>query len=266
MRKFLKPVSFLIIVMILMSVSVGVFATDAENNPAVQDIGFGTLNSETGELIITSLSELGMTEIPAGFASMVGVEMLIRIIKIEDKGIATIGAGAFSNCFRLEKVYFPETVTVIDESAFWGCPDNFKVYAPRGSVAEEFADAKGYTYKEYSGEEKDTEGSISEGVSVTVLGVGVVFLILIILCIVLKIFEIAFGPKKKAAPAAPVAQVQKPVAPSAQADDTELVAVISAAIAASLGTSTSSFKIKSLRRLGSGWNQAAKLQNFNNNF
>ena len=82
-------------------------------------------------------------------------------------------------------------------------------------------------------------------------------------------FEIVFGPKKKESAPAPVQQ-SKPASPapvSAPAqDETELVAVISAAIAASLGTSTSSFRIKSLRRLGSGWNQAAKIQNFNNNF
>ena len=260
MSKFLKLASLTMVLFLVLSMAVCVSADELPVNEPY------TYDASTGEFVIYDLSVMGMNTLPANVFQ--GMENSLKVVKIEDEKITAIEEMAFLNCFRLEKVYIPETVAVIEEGAFWGCPGNIKIYGPRGSAAEDFAKENGYTYKEYSGEEKDTEGSISEGVSVTVLGIGVVFLILIILCLVLKVFEVVFGPKKNPAPAAPVTQVQKPVAPvaSAEADDTELVAVISAAIAASLGTSTSGFRIKSLRRLGSGWNQAAKLQNFNNNF
>ena len=258
MNKFIKIASLILV--LVLSMSVAVFADEI---PEFEEPYVFT--AETGEFVLNDLSVMGMTTLPANVFQ--GMEASIKVVKIKDENITAIEEAAFLNCFRLEKVYIPETVTEISDGAFWGCPGDVKIYAPRGSAAEDFAKDNGFSYKEYSGEEKNTEGNISDGISVTILGVGVVFLILIILCLVLKVFEIAFGSQKKAPAPAPV-QAPKAAAPApapAQ-DDTELVAVISAAIAASLGTSTSSFRIKSLRRLGSGWNQAAKIQNFNNNF
>ena len=259
MKKFLKSASLILVLVLILANTVCVFADALPINaePVVYD-------ASTGEFIIYDLQSLGYSTLPANIFQ--GMENMIKVVKIKDENVFAIEQSAFLNLFRLEKVYIPASVEVIEDGAFWGCKGDLKIYAPRKSAAEYFAKENGYTYKEYSGEEKDTEGSVSEGIAVTILGMGIVFLILIILCIVLKIFEIAFGPKKKA----PV-KVEKPqpapvAAPAPAADDTELVAVITAAIAASMGTTASSFRIKSLRRLGSSWNQAAKLQNFNNNF
>ena len=74
--------------------------------------------------------------------------------------------------------------------------------------------------------------------------------------------KIDLSPKPKAAPApAPKAEAEKPAAQhpaapaapapapvAAQTDDTELIAVIAAAIAASTGTSTSDFVVRSINR------------------
>lgn len=257
MKKFLKSAALLLVLVLIFANCLCVFA---EGEPYTYD-------ASNGEFVVYDLSSMGLSTLPANIFQ--GMENMIKVVKIKDENIYAIEESAFLNLFRLEKVYIPETVEVIEDGAFWGCKGDLKIYAPRKSAAEYFAKDNGYTYKEYSGEEKDTEGSVANGVAVTVLGVGIVFLILIILCVVLKIFEMAFGPKKKpvavsSAPAAPAAPVS-PAVPAAS-DDTELVAVITAAIAASMGTTVSSFRIKSLRRLGSSWNQAAKLQNFNNNF
>ncbi len=92
----------------------------------------------------------------------------------------------------------------------------------------------------------------------TVLGMGTVFSVLILIAFIISLFKFipaiqaAFSKKpepaevKSAAPAAPVSTpaAKKPE----EADDMELIAVISAAIAAAEGTSTDGFIVRSIRR------------------
>lgn len=88
----------------------------------------------------------------------------------------------------------------------------------------------------------------------TVMGLGTVFIMLVFLSFVIYLFK--FVPalvegKKKEAPEAPVAAPVVPTVPAVetQTDDTELVAVISAAIAAAEGTSTDGFVVRSIRKV-----------------
>lgn len=88
----------------------------------------------------------------------------------------------------------------------------------------------------------------------TILGMGTVFLVLIILLIVISLFRFIPDPsqKKAKAPAA-VASVDNAVAQiienEEQQDDTELIAVIAAAIAAAEGSaSTDGYVVRSIRR------------------
>ncbi len=97
----------------------------------------------------------------------------------------------------------------------------------------------------------------------TLLGMGTVFVVLIFIAFIISLFgfipalEKKFSGKKeepkKEAPA-PVAAA--PVAAAkAETDDTELIAVISAAIAAATGTSTDGFVVRSIkRRKTNRWN------------
>jgi len=55
-------------------------------------------------------------------------------------------------------------------------------------------------------------------------------------------------------------------APIKNTDDGELVAVITAAIAASMGVPQRSIKIKSFKRVGKAWNDASRQENVYNNF
>ena len=85
----------------------------------------------------------------------------------------------------------------------------------------------------------------------------------------LKLFEKIFAQNSTTAvsESVPAPVVSEPAKqPASDEDDTELVAVITAAIAASLNTSTYNLKIKSVKRLASSWKQSARIQNFNNNF
>ena len=93
----------------------------------------------------------------------------------------------------------------------------------------------------------------------TLISMAVVFCVLILISLLISCFKIfPYLEKKKAEKAAGQAPVQEePAAPVAaepaavveeQTDDTELVAVIAAAIAASTGTSTSDFVVRSINR------------------
>ena len=85
----------------------------------------------------------------------------------------------------------------------------------------------------------------------TAMGIGIVFVMLIFLSFVIYLFRFIPNPenKKKAAPAP--APAPAPVAAPAEeaADDTELIAVIAAAIAAAEGTSTDGFVVRSIRKI-----------------
>lgn len=91
----------------------------------------------------------------------------------------------------------------------------------------------------------------------TVMGIGIVFLMLVFLSFVIYLFRfipaLMEGKKKspEAAPAAPKAVPVPAAAPVVEetADDTELIAVIAAAIAASEGTSTDGFVVRSIRKV-----------------
>ena len=110
------------------------------------------------------------------------------------------------------------------------------------------------------------------GVLVSILGLLTVFAVLIIIMMVLMIMERIFAknslPKKtevkeRAHEVKP--EVKAEVAPVKKADDGELVAVITAAIAASLGVPQRSLKIKSFKRVGKGWTEASRQENIYNN-
>ena len=89
----------------------------------------------------------------------------------------------------------------------------------------------------------------------TAMGMGTVFVMLIVISLIISCFTFINKAQKKAeskkaasapAPAAPAAAPAVEEAP--QTDDLELVAVIAAAIAAATGTSTDDFVVRSIKR------------------
>ncbi len=96
------------------------------------------------------------------------------------------------------------------------------------------------------------------GLKTTLLGMGVVFSVLIILWAVLSVFKLVFykapANEKKAETPAPAPAPIAPAAPApapAEMDDAELVAVITAAIAAMMDQPQTSFRVVSFRRTAS---------------
>ena len=98
----------------------------------------------------------------------------------------------------------------------------------------------------------------------TLMGMGTVFIVLIFISFLISCFKFinVFEKKVKSspAPAAAPAPAPAPAAPAAEedlTDDLELVAVITAAIAASEGTSTDGLVVRSIKRAGtSKWKRA----------
>lgn len=108
---------------------------------------------------------------------------------------------------------------------------------------------------------------MSEGLVVLGVGVMVVFGVLILLWGLLELMRVVFydvPKKRKASPAAgtsaqasaPVQQgiVNAPAVSVQEEDDEELIAVITAAVAAAMDTSAHNLRIKSVRRV-SNWNK-----------
>lgn len=117
--------------------------------------------------------------------------------------------------------------------------------------------------------------ALSTGLSVTGVGISIVFGVLLILMIVLCLFKVIFykDPAKTVkktvqetpAPAAPTPAA----APKDEMNEEELIAVLTAAVAASLNTSTYKLQIKSYRRIDNSkpaWNKAGVRDTINSRF
>ena len=102
------------------------------------------------------------------------------------------------------------------------------------------------------------------GLSVALVGMGTVFLGLVILIVLIKLMEKVVPKKNMGAAKAPAAAAVPAAAPAAPAkkDDGELIAVISAAVAAVLeaeGKSGTGFTVRSVRRMSTpAWNRAGR--------
>lgn len=91
----------------------------------------------------------------------------------------------------------------------------------------------------------------------TLMGIGTVFLMLVFLSFIISLFKyvpaLVEGRKKQAPEAAPApAAIAAAPVEEEPADDGELIAVIAAAIAASEGTSTDDFVVRSIRKVNRG--------------
>lgn len=117
----------------------------------------------------------------------------------------------------------------------------------------------------------DMKDLILEGVVYTIMGIVIVFAMLVIIMLVIKAMQLFSGaeqPQKKEAPA-PVKEEPSPVVVQPQPSDNseELIAVITAAVAAAMGKSSSGLVIKSYKKLsGSEWNKIGRREALDNRF
>lgn len=90
---------------------------------------------------------------------------------------------------------------------------------------------------------------MSQGLPIALIGYVMVFVVLCLMWGILEIMKVVFASKDKKKVEKPVS-VSKPVevAKQPEEDEEELVAILTAAVAASLNTSTYNLKIKSFKR------------------
>ena len=110
---------------------------------------------------------------------------------------------------------------------------------------------------------------ILEGLAYTVMGMLVVFAVLIIIMLVIKamaLFSKEEAPEAEKAVPVPEA-APAPAAEESSADESELVAVITAAVAAAMQTSPSGLLIRSYKKVsGAAWNNAGRRETLENRF
>lgn len=99
-------------------------------------------------------------------------------------------------------------------------------------------------------------GAFVDGLSVFLIGVSMVFMVLLLLILLIKIIGWAVGTienKKQPTKQVKTPIVQEAVVQEAQTsaglDDLELIAVLTAAIAASLDTTSDTLQVRSLRQV-----------------
>lgn len=113
--------------------------------------------------------------------------------------------------------------------------------------------------------------ALSTGGETTVIGLAIVFSVLIILMIVLMLFKVIFYrvPKPQSTVSVQKTEPEEMVLEVQETDEDELIAVLTAAVAASLNTSTYNLQIKSYRRVDNkipAWNKAGLNETINNRF
>lgn len=111
---------------------------------------------------------------------------------------------------------------------------------------------------------------IMGGLAYTVMGILIVFLILIIIMAVIKAMAVISGerkPKKQNSPAQENAQtkVETEYVAEKKQDESELIAVITAAIASITGQTASGLVVRSYKKMdGDAWNKAGRMDVLDN--
>ncbi len=112
-------------------------------------------------------------------------------------------------------------------------------------------------------------GDLLKGVTATVImGMGITFAVLIILMFVIMVQQKLLAPRV-AAPVKTVQAARVSDAPVSGSDNNELIAVITAAVAASIGTAAGNIVIKNVQRVrdnAPGWFKSGITEQMNNRF
>lgn len=101
----------------------------------------------------------------------------------------------------------------------------------------------------------------------TLLGMGITFVVLIVLMFITSLFDKLAGPEEKPKAAAPAPAPKKAEEEAASQTDDELVPVIAASLAVMLQTSASNIVIRDIRRLEdrtSPWSRAGVVEQMQN--
>lgn len=109
---------------------------------------------------------------------------------------------------------------------------------------------------------------LSQGLLIALIGYVMVFVVLCFLWGILVLMKQILAPKKEQAveKAKPAPVENKQIVETKDVDDDELVAVLTAAVASSLNTSTYNLRIKSYKRINTvnnAWSNASRIDAVN---
>lgn len=122
----------------------GVFGNDSPVKAIRLSDSITNLNSPFGlnkslEIVVCGS---GLTTI--GESTFFGCSNL-HTVKLND-GLKTIVGFSFAHCKSLSELEIPDSVTEMQPTTFYGCPESLKVIGKAGSVAEECAAGDGVTF------------------------------------------------------------------------------------------------------------------------
>lgn len=131
-----------------------------------------------------------------------------------------------------------------------------------------------YSQALLTGDNLSLSEALKMGGETTVIGLTIVFSVLIILMLVLMLFKVIFYKDPAKSKAKEAKAEPQPVAANAakvndDMEESELIAILTAAVAASLNTSTYNLQIKSYRRTDNkmpAWNRAGITETISNRF
>lgn len=109
----------------------------------------------------------------------------------------------------------------------------------------------------------DIQNVITQGVAITIQGIVVVFVILILIMLIIQAMALISSDGKKKKEEAVANVPEAPVAKNEAFDEEELIAVLTAAVAACMGQSAASVNIRSYKKVSSAWGNAAKREIIN---
>lgn len=222
--------------------------TACGTDPAEVDY-FGMSYSDLQTVMEQDVSSLvAMTDEEREYYESYGADALVKLISSWDEVAAEAGAYQGLGEFRVTKaqntVTAEQMVEFDNREVVVSCVFEYNYETKQPELTDANADLV------YTLGEKMTKAGLN-----TLMGMGTVFVVLILISLIIYCFKvIPYIQQKFAAGKTPETPVQAAVpAPVVQeeenlADDLELAAVIAAAIAASEGTSTDGFVVRSIRR------------------
>lgn len=227
-------------------------AYDAETLQASCESFFYIVASEQiPEEEITGMSEWNQGYLMASLESQIGVQMeadtLVTAIQGWEAAQEECGQFIEYGEFTIEAT--PTKVTVVTPA----------VFSDREADLE-FVFDEDLALESFTVNAKYSKGEILQKAGLnTILGMGTVFAVLIFMSFIISLLKyipmIMDKFKKKDQPAPKTAPLEEVVYEEDYVDDTEIIAVIAAAIAATEGTTTDGFIVRSIKRRKSNkWN------------
>lgn len=230
----------LLLIVSLCLIAAGVFGCGSDANATYNGFTAEQLSANnTGildELIAMSDEDLAMYQSHQDQMDPATMNVINSWVEVKDE------IGDFIDYGEVAVTEANGTTTVEQTANFTGCDVKVTFVYDKDMTVEDISLDRVYSLGE----------TMVKAAMNTAMGMGTVFVMLIIISLIISCFTFINKAQNKAeekkSAAAPAAPVAAPAPAPSQTDDLELVAVIAAAIAAATGSSTDDFVVRSIKR------------------